>query len=361
MEIKVLIVDDSALVRQVISDIVSQKGGMRVIAAAANPIFARRYMDREWPDVIILDIEMPEKNGLVFLREIMAERPTPVIICSGVTENNAKVTMEALSSGAVSVISKPQIGMKDFLLESEQLLIDEIRSAANVNVKLLKTTKVPAPIPAVERKNNADVILSAPTSRIHGDNLERIIVLGASAGGTQAIETVLRMLPPNAPGIAIVQHMPEKFTAAFAERLNSLCSIEVKEAQSGDEVKPGRAIIAMGGRHMTLVRKGIGYIVEVIDGPLVSRHKPSVDVLFRSAAKNGSSNILGVILTGMGDDGASGLLEMRNAGSPTVGQDQETSVVYGMPREAFLRGGVEKVLPLDMVANEIVRFGQITH
>lgn len=355
MDIKVLIVDDSALVRQVIGDIVSQKKGFRVIAAAANPIFARRYMDKEWPDVIILDIEMPQKNGIDFLKEIMAERPTPVIICSGVTENNAKVTMEALSAGAVAVISKPQIGMKDFLIESEQLLIDEIRSAANVNVKLLKA---PRPlIPSVERKNNADVVLSAPTIRVNGDNLEKIVALGASAGGTQAIEVVLRALPPDAPGIVIVQHMPEKFTAAFADRLNSICKIEVKEAESRDVVRPGRAIIAMGGKHLTLVRKGNGYVVEVIDGPLVSRHRPSVDVLFRSAAKCGSSNILGVILTGMGDDGASGMLEMRNAGCPTVGQDRETSVVYGMPREAFLRGGVEKVVPLEKVAEEIIRFG----
>jgi len=357
MDIKVLIVDDSALVRQVLTDIISHKKGIQVIAAAANPIFARRYMDKEWPDVIILDIEMPQKNGIDFLKEIMAERPTPVIICSGVTENNARVTMEALSAGAVSVISKPQIGMKDFLIESEQLLVDEIRSAANVNTQLLQVVKVP--VPAVERKNSADVILSAPTVRVHGDNLEKIVALGASAGGTQAIEVVLRALPPGAPGVAIVQHMPEKFTLAFAERLNSICQIEVKEAQNGDVIKPGRAIIAMGGKHMTIIRKGNGYAVEVVEGPLVSRHRPSVDVLFRSAAKSGGSNILGVILTGMGDDGASGMLEMRNAGCPTVGQDKETSVVYGMPREAFIRGGVERVLPLERIADEIVRFGQI--
>lgn len=364
-DIRVMIVDDSALVRQVLKEMIDSKKGFSVIATAANPDFADRYLEKEWPDVIILDIEMPKKDGLTYLKEIMERRPTPVVICSGVTEKNTRVSIDALSMGAVSVISKPQVGMKDFFHESEQLLLDSIRSAAKTNLSLLKKSSAKAPQKprmieplktVVAEKLTADVVLPPPQVKVDSKGLEKIVVIGASAGGTQAIETVLRNLPVDCPGIVIVQHMPEKFTNAFAERLNGLCDIEVKEAEKNDVVKTGRAIIAMGNKHMTLQKKGKGYIVDVVDGPLVSRHRPAVDVLFRSAAKNGSSNILGIILTGMGDDGATGMLEMKNAGCFTIAQDKETCLVYGMPKVAKERGGVQKELSLGLIPQAIINF-----
>ncbi|HRX16774.1 MAG TPA: chemotaxis response regulator protein-glutamate methylesterase [Spirochaetota bacterium] len=356
--INVAVVDDSALVRQVISELLDNKYGIKVSFKAPNPIIAERYMDKEWPDVIILDIEMPEKDGLTFLKEIMEKRPTPVIICSGVTEKNARVTIEALSSGAFSIITKPKVGMKDFFLESEQLLADEVRAAYNSNRAILKK-KTPAVEPVsrlIEKRYTADVVLSAPVKKVDVSGLDRIVVIGASSGGTQAIEAVLSELPKNCPGIAIVQHMPEKFTKAFADRLNSICNIEVKEAEQDDQIIEGRAIIAMGGKHMSLKKSGNSYKVSILDGPLVSRHRPSVDVLFRSAAKYGGSNILGIILTGMGDDGAAGLLEMKQAGCYTVAQDKESSLVYGMPRVAFERGAALNVVSLGVVPDTIMKF-----
>ncbi|MFW6365008.1 MAG: protein-glutamate methylesterase/protein-glutamine glutaminase [Spirochaetota bacterium] len=358
--IGVLIVDDSALVRQVLREIIDEQDGLRVTAAAANPDFAERYMEKEWPDVIILDVEMPGKDGITFLKEIMAKRPTPVIICSSITEKNARETVEALSSGAVSVITKPKVGMKDFLESSTRQIIDEIYMAVKTDVSLLteKPKSVPFRSGQLDR-HTADVILPPPEDkRQKAKGLETLIVIGASAGGTQAIEAVLKVLPKDAPPIAIVQHMPEKFTRAFAERLDALCTIRVVEAEKNMKLVPGHAVIAMGNYHMTLYRNGNGYAVDVVSGPLVSRHRPSVDVLFRSAAKNGAENILGIILTGMGDDGAAGLLEMKNAGCKTIAQDRDTSIVYGMPKAAYDRGSVMSVLPLGIIPQAILQFSE---
>lgn len=310
-------------------------------------------MRQQWPDVIVLDVEMPRMDGITFLRKIMSERPTPVVICSTLTEQGARVTMDALAAGAVSVVTKPKLGLKQFLTESADELVNTVRSAARANVKRL-AARASTP-PATEAKHNADVILPAQQGRALAQTTERVVAIGTSTGGTQALEEVLTALPRVCPGIVIVQHMPEKFTAAFATRLDRLCQITVKEAANNDRVVPGRALIAPGGKHMLLRRSGAQYFVEVLEGPPVNRHRPSVDVLFRSAARAAGGNALGIIMTGMGDDGATGLLEMRQAGARTVAQDEQTSVVFGMPKEAIKRGGADRVLPLGAMAREIVQ------
>ncbi|MEO5658764.1 MAG: chemotaxis response regulator protein-glutamate methylesterase [Polaromonas sp.] len=342
--IKVLVVDDSAVVRQVVTAMLGEDPGIEVIGAAADPILAMARMQMQWPDVIVLDIEMPRMDGITFLKKIMAERPTPVVICSTLTEKGAKTSMLALAAGAVTIITKPKIGLKQFLNDSSDDLIAAVKAAARANMRKLQ----------VIEKHSADVILPASDPGLAMlRTTERVVALGTSTGGTQALEVVLTALPRVCPGIVIVQHMPEKFTAEFANRLNGLCEIEVKEAQHNDRVLPGRALIAPGGKHMLLRRNGAQYFVDVIDGPLVNRHKPSVDVLFRSVAKCAGANALGVIMTGMGDDGARGLLEMRKAGALTVGQDEESCVVYGMPKEAVKCGAVAKTVPLSAIAREI--------
>ena len=354
--IKVMVVDDSAVVRQVVAGLLGAAPGMQVVAAVADPLLAIERLKQQWPDVIVLDVEMPRMDGITFLRKIMAERPTPVVICSTLTEKGAKTTLEALAAGAVAIVTKPRLGLKQFLNESADDLVATVRAAARANVRRLagasRTGTAPASVPA---KNTADVILAAGGTRAMTQTTERVVAIGTSTGGTQALEEVLTALPRVCPGIVIVQHMPEKFTAAFAARLDSLCSIEVREARHNDRVVPGQALIAPGGRHMLLKRSGAQYFVEVVDGPLVNRHRPSVDVMFRSTAKSAGVNALGVIMTGMGDDGAAGLLEMRNAGARTVAQDEETCVVFGMPKEAIKRGGVERTVPLGAVASEILK------
>ncbi len=350
--IKVMVVDDSAVVRQVVSGLLDAAPGIHVIAAVADPLLAIERLKMQWPDVIVLDVEMPRMDGITFLRKIMQERPTPVVICSTLTEKGAKTTLEALAAGAVAIITKPKLGLKQFLNDASDDLVATVRGAAVANVRrLAMRAEVPAPV----SKNTADVILSPNSARAMTQTTERVVAIGTSTGGTQALEEVLTALPRVSPGIVIVQHMPEKFTAAFAERLNGICRIEVKEAENNDRVMPGRALIAPGGRHILLKRSGAQYHVEVVDGPLVNRHRPSVDVLFRSVAKSAGGNALGVIMTGMGDDGAAGMLEMRNAGARTVAQDEESCVVFGMPKEAIKRGGVEKILPLSGMAQEIIR------
>jgi len=344
--IKVLVVDDSAVVRQVVAGLLSADPDIEVIAAVADPILAIARMKVQWPDVIVLDIEMPRMDGITFLKKVMAEKPTPVVICSTLVEAGAQTTMAALAAGAVAIIAKPKVGLKQFLEDATEDVVGAVKAAAHANVKVLRATT----------KNTADVILSAADKHSAMiQTTERVVALGTSTGGTQALEVVLTALPRVTPGIVIVQHMPEKFTAAFAERLNSLCQIEVKEAKNNDRVINSRALIAPGGKHMLLRRTGAQYYVEVMDGPLVNRHRPSVDVLFRSVAKCAGANALGVIMTGMGDDGAAGLLEMRKAGARTVGQDEASCVVYGMPKEAVKRGGVEKTVPLNMIAREIMQ------
>lgn len=343
-KIKVLLVDDSAVVRQVLQAVLDREPDIQVIGAASDPIFAMEKLTREWPDVIVLDVEMPRMDGISFLRKIMAEHPTPVVICSTLTEKGAETTMQALTAGAVEIITKPKVGLKSFLLESSNELVTAVRAAAQANVRY--KVKAATPLPQVPGKLNADAILSAATAHSMAQTTERIVAIGTSTGGTQALELVLTALPRVCPGIVIVQHMPEKFTALFAERLNSLCQIEVREAKNNDRVIPGLALIAPGGKHMLLKRSGAYYHVEVVEGPLVNRHRPSVDVLFRSVAKFAGKNATGIIMTGMGDDGARGLMEMLNAGAPTVAQDEATCVVFGMPKEAIKLGAVKKVVPL---------------
>jgi len=342
-KIKVLLVDDSAVVRQVLQAILDQEPDIHVIGAASDPIFALEKLTREWPDVIVLDVEMPRMDGITFLKKIMAEHPTPVVICSSLTEKGAETTMQALSAGAVEIIAKPQIGLKRFLQESSGELVAAVRAASHANVKRL--SRPASPLPQVAAKLNADAILPA-ASHAMAQTTERIVAIGTSTGGTQALETVLTALPRVCPGMVIVQHMPEKFTASFAERLNSLCQIEVREAQNNDRVIPGRALIAPGGKHMLLKRNGAYYHVEVVDGPLVNRHRPSVDVLFRSVAKFAGKNATGIIMTGMGDDGARGLKEMLDAGAATVAQDEHSCVVFGMPKEAIKLGAAKRIVPL---------------
>jgi two-component system chemotaxis response regulator CheB len=352
--IKVLVVDDSAVVRQVLTGLLDAASGIEVTHAVADPLLAMERMKMQWPDVIVLDVEMPRMDGITFLRKIMSERPTPVVICSTLTERGAKTTMEALAAGAVAVITKPKLGLKQFLKDTSDELVTAVKTAARANVKQLIPRAKPALAPAAA-KHNADVILPPADGHALAETTERIVAIGTSTGGTQALEEVLTALPQVSPGIVIVQHMPEKFTAAFATRLDSISRISIREAQHNDRVIPGRALIAPGGKHMLLRRNGAQYFVEVIDGPLVNRHRPSVDVLFRSVAKTAGANALGVIMTGMGDDGAAGLLEMRKAGARTVAQDEQSCVVYGMPKEAVKRGAVEKTVPLNMIDKEILQ------
>lgn len=344
--IKVLVVDDSAVVRQVVTNLLERDPGLQVVAAVADPILAMARMQQQWPDVIVLDIEMPRMDGITFLKKIMAERPTPVVICSTLAEAGAETSMAALAAGAVSIITKPKLGLKQFLEDASDDLVAAVKAAARANLKVLQA-------PA---KHSADVILPSMPDKAAAmiRTTDRVVALGTSTGGTQALEVVLTALPKVTPGIVIVQHMPEKFTAAFAQRLNGLCQIEVKEAENNDRVINSRALIAPGGKHMLLKRNGAQYHVEVVDGPLVNRHRPSVDVLFRSVAKCAGANALGVIMTGMGDDGAAGLLEMLHAGARTVAQDEASCVVYGMPKEAVKRGAAEKSIPLGAIAREIM-------
>ncbi|TAL35023.1 MAG: chemotaxis response regulator protein-glutamate methylesterase [Spirochaetes bacterium] len=348
--IKVHIVDDSALLRQTLSDILNADPGIQVIGASANPVFAENHFNREWPDVIILDYEMPQKDGLTFLAEIMARRPTPVIMFT----THGKVAMQAFAAGAVEVLSKPGLELKKFLFDSETMLIDTVKSAAQADLKKVLSRSVQAV--KVAPKLSADSVLRPWDGKQVDATADRVVVLGASTGGTQAIEEVLSAMPKDSPPFVIVQHMPEKFTTAFADRLNDVCSMEVKEASHGDKVHRGLALIAPGNLHMLLNRRGDEYFVGVNGGPLVSRHRPSVDVLFRSAAKSAGRNALGIILTGMGDDGAAGMLEMHGAGARTVAQDERSCVVFGMPKEAIRRGGVDEVLPLDQVAGMILKY-----
>lgn len=351
-KIRVLIVDDSAVVRQVLTAVLETAPGIHVMGTASDPIFAMERMSREWPDVIVLDVEMPRKDGITFLKEIMTERPTPVVICSSLTERGAVTTVQALGAGAVGVVTKPKIGLKSFLQEAATELVTAVKEAAHANLKRLRAS--PQVLAKAAPKLNADAILAPPGSHAMAETTERIVAIGTSTGGTQALESVLTALPRVCPGIVIVQHMPEKFTASFAQRLNGLCEIEVKEAQHNDRVTPGRALIAPGGKHMLLRRSGAYYCVEVVDGPVINRHRPSVDVLFRSVAKFAGKNATGIIMTGMGDDGARGLKEMREAGAVTVAQDQESCVVFGMPKEAIKLGAATRVLPLQEIPRAVL-------
>lgn len=344
--VNVLIVDDSAVVRQYMKTLLEKQGDMQAVSAA-DPIIAMRKMVSFRPDVIVLDIEMPRMDGLTFLRKIMAEDPIPVVICSGVAQRGTKAALDALSQGAVEIITKPQFGLREFLKDSAVMLVDAVLAAAQADVRKRRP-------PAADRLT-ADAVLPVPLPSRAAPQTEAVVAIGASTGGPEALEVILSSLPKNSPGVVIVQHMPKNFTQAFAERLDGICEIQVKEAQSGDAVGPGRALIAPGNQHMTLLRGIRGYTVDLLDGPLVSRHRPSVDVLFRSVAEAAGSNALGVILTGMGDDGVQGMLEMKRNGAATVAQDKASSVVFGMPKEAIHRRAADKVLALKHVAAFILR------
>jgi len=356
-KIRVLVVDDSAVVRQVVTSILNKDPSIEVIGAAADPIFAMEKMNRDWPDVVVLDVEMPRMDGITFLKKIMSVRPTPVVICSTLTEQGAETTMQAISAGAIGVVTKPKAGLKTFLENDDGDLVLTVKAAAQANMRSMKASTMS--MRSVPPKLNADAVLTLDSnSHAMAETTDRIVALGTSTGGTQALEVILRALPRVSPGIVIVQHMPEKFTGAFAARLNQYSEIEVLEAKHGDRVIPGRALIAPGGKHMTLKRSGAQYLVEISDGPPVNRHRPSVDVLFRSVAKWAGRNALGIIMTGMGDDGACGLKEMRDAGAKTAAQDEKTCVVYGMPKEAVKLNAAEQVIPLNSIAELIVRFNQ---
>jgi len=346
-KIRVLVVDDSALVRQTLSQVLSTDPLIEVIATASDPFVAAERISQQVPDVITLDIEMPRMDGLTFLRKIMTQHPIPVVICSSLAEDGAQSTLKALEYGAVEIIAKPRLGSKQFLEESRVILCQAVRAAAAARLR------APGPSHTVEPKLTADAILSRRTVAML-ETTEKVVVIGASTGGTEALRALLEVLPPDAPGIVIVQHMPEMFTRAFSDRLDGLCRISVKEAEANDTVLRGRALIAPGNHHLLLKRSGARYYVDIKDGPLVSRHRPSVDVLFRSAARYAGPNAVAVIMTGMGDDGASGMVEMKQAGAVTIAQDEATSVVFGMPNEAIKRGAVDLVLPLPGIAGSIL-------
>ncbi len=356
--IGVLVVDDSAVVRQVLSQILAAEPGIELIATAADPVIAVEKMKQRWPDVFVLDVEMPRMDGISFLRKIMSERPTPVVICSTLTTAGAQTTLDALAAGAVAIVAKPKLQLREKLKESSDDLVSAIRAAAQSNVRRLAPGKAPAP-PATQARHSADVILDA-ARRTMGETTENIVAIGTSTGGTQALEEVLTQLPRVCPGIVIVQHMPEQFTAAFASRLNSLCQIEVREARGGERLMPGLALIAPGGKHLLVRRSGAQYLTEIRDGPAVNRHRPSVDVLFRSVAACAGANAVGIILTGMGDDGARGLKEMRDMGARTFAQDQDSCVVFGMPREAIRLDAVDRIVPLSEVPRVIMGVRHVT-
>ncbi|GAA1901925.1 protein-glutamate methylesterase/protein-glutamine glutaminase [Lapillicoccus jejuensis] len=358
---RVLIVDDSAVVRQVLTAVLSADPGIEVVGSVADPIFAMARMNRDWPDVVVLDLEMPRMDGLTFLRRLMAVRPTPVVICSTLTEENATTSMRAMAAGAMAVVAKPREGLKHFLQEESADLVATIKSAAAGDMRRVKAASValashasrPAPRSTAAPGARTGDRVGAPALEV---TTERVVAIGCSTGGTQALEVVLTALPRIGAGIVIAQHMPEKFTAAFAARLDSVCSTEVVEAADGDRVLPGRALVAPGGRHLRIERDGAQYRARIDDGPRVNRHRPSVDVLFGSVAHHAGPNALGIILTGMGDDGARGLLQMRQAGARTLGQDEASCVVYGMPLAARGMGAVEQEVALGDVGRVMQQF-----
>ena len=348
-----MIIDDSAVVRQTISHVLGSDACIEVIGASPNPLLALERMKSQWPDVIVLDLELPGMDGITFLKKISAERATPAIICTALPQEDAKTKLEALSAQIPAIFTKPEFGLKYHLENSANAIIDAIRTAArNAPQEALEQPTPSQPEPYSEH-NYCPLPGAFPAP---ARTTDPVVAIGTSTGGTVALEAMLTKLPSNATGIVIVQHMPAVFTAMFSDRLNQLCKIEVREAKNGDRVQAGRALIAPGGKHMTLKRNGAQYTVEVSDGPLVNRHKPSVDVLFRSVAQTAGANALGIIMTGMGDDGARGLKEMNDAGAKTIAQDEASCTVFGMPKEAIKLGAADLVMPLDRIPTAIVGF-----
>lgn len=350
-KIKVLVVDDSAVVRQVMKEILESDPAIEVMDTAGDPFIAVEKIKKELPDVITLDVEMPRMDGITFLQKLMSQHPIPVVMCSSLTEIGAETTLRALEYGAVDIITKPKIGIQQFIEESKVRICDSVKAAAQAKVINLNVKNKIRP----SAKLTADAIIPRPSGNAMLRTTEKIVAVGASTGGTEALRIFLEAIPLDCPGIVIVQHMPENFTKAFSARLNSLCDIEVKEAEDNDTIIRGRALIAPGNKHLLIKRSGARYYVEVKDGPLVSRHRPSVDVLFRSAAQFSGANTVGVIMTGMGDDGARGMLEMKEAGAYNIAQDEKTCVVFGMPNEAIKIGAVDKILPLDSIAAAVLK------
>jgi two-component system chemotaxis response regulator CheB len=344
-KIKVMCVDDSALVRSLMSEIIRSQPDMTVCATAPDPLVARDLIKQHNPDVLTLDVEMPRMDGLDFLEKLMRLRPMPVVMVSSLTERGSEVTMRALELGAVDFVTKPKIGIREGLLEYTEMISDKIRAAARA--RLRRTA------PATSAASGAGVA-ALQLVRNPLISTEKLIIIGASTGGTEAIREVLAHLPPDTPGVLITQHMPAGFTKSFAQRLNGLCKITVKEAEHGERVLPGHAYIAPGDSHLLLSRSGANYIAVLDNGPPVNRHRPSVDVLFKSAAQHAGKNAIGVILTGMGRDGAAGMLEMRNAGAYTLAQDEASCVVFGMPREAIALGAADEVAPLSEMSRRVM-------
>ncbi|HPU52268.1 MAG TPA: chemotaxis response regulator protein-glutamate methylesterase [Burkholderiaceae bacterium] len=357
MGIKAFVVDDSAVVRTFLSDTLIA-GGIEVVGTASDPVFAWPKMESNWPDVLVLDVEMPRMDGITFLKKVMAERPTPVVMCSTLTEKGCETTLQALAAGAVSFVTKPKMGLKDFLEDRGNGLVDAVRAASRANLRALSGRALPGrPGTAAVRPTSAFArpAVGAPqrassATGAMAETTDRVVAVGISTGGVQSIEVVLRQFDRTAPGMVMVQHMPERFTASFAARLNTVCDVEVLEAKDGDRVINGRVLIAPGGKHMTLKRSGAQYVVEVRDGPLINHHRPSVDVLFRSVAACAGRNAIGVIMTGMGDDGARGLRDMHQAGAYTAAQDEASCVVFGMPAEAIKLGAHDDIVALPDIA-----------
>ncbi len=348
-KISVLIVDDSAVVRQTLEKILSSDPGIEVFDTAADPYIAAKKMQERVPDVITLDVEMPRMDGITFLQKIMSQHPIPVVICSSLAENRSDTALKAMEYGAVEIIQKPRVGSKQFLEESKIQICDIVKAASQAHPKQIAKNRKISP------KLSADAVLAIPKNKAMLKTTEKVVAVGASTGGTEALRVLFETLPSDAPGMVVVQHMPENFTKAFARRLDEECLVTIKEARNNDTVLRGQVLIAPGNHHMLLKRSGARYYVEIKSGPLVSRHRPSVDVLFRSAARYAGKNAVGVIMTGMGDDGAKGMLEMKDAGAYTIAQDKKTSIVFGMPNEAIKLGCVDKVLPLEGISGNVLR------
>ena len=363
MAIKVYVVDDSAVVRQTLMHLLSGDPEIELMGSAPNPLIAGPVIRKNRPDVLLLDIEMPGMDGLTFLRQLMAESPIPTVICSTLSTHGGAVALEALAAGAVAVVAKPRLGLKQFLEDSRRELVQTLKTAARARPR---ATMAAAPRLATQALATATATTTAMPGRpaparpaidgLHALAVNKPVVIGSSTGGTQALELVLTALPSDAPGIAITQHMPEKFTAMYAQRLNGLCAVNVREARDGDRLERGVVLIAPGGRHLQLRKAGGQYFAKVVDGPPVNRHKPSVDVLFRSAADCAGRDVLAIMLTGMGDDGARAMKQLHDLGARTIAQDEASCVVFGMPKEAIALGAVDEVLPIGQVARAILNF-----
>ncbi len=354
-KIKVLIVDDSALVRQILTEILSSDRGIEIIGVAQDPLIAREKIKELKPDVITLDVEMPKMDGVTFLKNLMRLHPLPVVMISSLTEKGAEITLEALEIGAVDFVAKPRIDVKDGLEDYALEIISKVKVAAKTKVQVYTEKKSSSPFMDVAPKLSADAVIGKSHNSKRFRTTDKIIAIGASTGGTEAIKDVLMLLPPDAPGTIISQHIPEAFSGPFSLRMNKSSAMTVCEAQDGQQILPGHVYIAPGNHHLMIERSGALYICKLSDGPPVNRHRPSVDVMFRSVAQNVGPNAIGVILTGMGDDGAKGLKEMLEAGAPTMVQDEKTSVVWGMPGEAYKIGATEFAYPLKDIAGEIIK------